>query len=424
MLNRFRTFAVMLLVATIFWGVLFYQSIQEWRKYVKDYYERCEIERQRVLEEHGLRVYFGLPTLYWAWNGGGVILLSGCVLLCSWIVSALVKKKAQILVSVVVGFTIAFGFLMAARVPSIGYTVEHSMGWGDHPSYRLTLNPLLHLGGGTVSLWRYPMGYAISSSILPRNLLLYLLYGELSSFSIVAIFTMMKKRLSECSSTRCKRLYLELKKTKIPLLVIFLFVTAIPAIAVLTGLAYILVFVIQNGGNLQIELFHSEAILYFSSGDGGWGVTYNFFLVGGAFVPSFLMCLVLARRTGILCSGKSLKEYVKSHKFDLAVIVIGGIVAGITVYCDIVSLYDKPLSVRHRILCEGRKPRGMSILPPKGYYFNPPGGSLESLSLLDRFSLFYPIVYFVFLTIETIRYHRWKTKQDNMEKTWQNQAYA
>jgi len=135
------------------------------------------------------------------------------------------------------------------------------------------------------------MDYAISSSILPRNLLLYLSYGELSSFSIVAIFTKMKKRLSECSSTRCKRLYLELKKTKTPLLVIFLFVTAIPTIALLTGLEYILVFIIQKGGNLQIELFHNEDILYFPSGDGGWGVTYNFLLIGGAFVPSFLMCL-------------------------------------------------------------------------------------------------------------------------------------
>gem|GEM_PF-6054156 len=139
-------------------------------------------------------------------------------------------------------------------------------------------------------MW-YPMDYAISSSILPRNLLLYLSYGELSSFSIVAIFTKMKKRLSECSSTRCKRLYLELKKTKTPLLVIFLFVTAIPTIALLTGLEYILVFIIQKGGNLQIELFHNEDILYFPSGDGGWGVTYNFLLIGGAFVPSFLMCL-------------------------------------------------------------------------------------------------------------------------------------
>jgi len=145
MINWFRTFAVMLLVAMIFWGVLFYQSMQEWRKYVEDYHERCEIERQRVLEEHGLRVDFGLATLYGVWNGGGgVILLGGCVLLCSWIVSALVKKKAQILLGVAVGFTIAFGFLMAERVPNIGYIVEHVMGWGDHPSYRLTLNPLLH----------------------------------------------------------------------------------------------------------------------------------------------------------------------------------------------------------------------------------------------------------------------------------------
>jgi len=112
----------------------------------------------------------------------------------------------------------------------------------------------------------------------------------------------------------------------------------------------------------------------------------------------------------IFSSRKGLKGYVKSHKFDLAIIIVGGILAGITVYCDIVSLYDVSPLVRHRILCEGRKPGGMSILPPKEYYFNPPGGYLESLSLPGMFSLYYPIAYLAFLAVEAIKYFRWKTK--------------
>lgn len=86
MINRYRVLVVMLLVATILWGIVFYQSSQEYHDYTKDYWEQCWIEMQRALEEDGLYIDFGLPPSYWDWNGGRYVLISGYVLLCAWII--------------------------------------------------------------------------------------------------------------------------------------------------------------------------------------------------------------------------------------------------------------------------------------------------------------------------------------------------
>lgn len=289
MLRFSGTLGILLLTATTLWVIVFCIGMQKYSAFMEDYSEWGALTRQRVFEEHGLYVDTFPILFHHEWHRGQVMLSGGCILLCSWTASALVKKKSHILFSVVVGINIALGFLIATRIPNIGYTLEYFATIGSGPECRVTLNPFLHLGGGCARVF-VPMAYVISSSILPRNLLLYILYGELSSFSLMGVYIVMKKRLSRCTGTGYRRLYSELEKTKIPLLVIFLLVAAIPTIVVLTGLAQILVFVIQNGGNLQIELFHNDAILYFSSGNRGM-IVNHVFLFAGAFVPSFLMCL-------------------------------------------------------------------------------------------------------------------------------------
>lgn len=108
---------------------------------------------------------------------------------------------------------------------------------------------------------------------------------------------------------------------------------------------------------------------------------------------------------------KSLKQYFKTHSIELLMILIGATIAIITLYCDFISLYGEAPLIVHRILFEHREPEGMSILPPTGYYFNPPGGYLVPLSLADLFSLYFPIAYLPFLIIEAFRYYTWKKKQ-------------
>ena len=91
MLKGFRTFVTMLLILTPFWGVFFYRSILEWNEHVEDYYESFEVERQRVLEEHGLHIDPALTPPYWSWNCGGILLIVGFVLLSTWILTAVQK---------------------------------------------------------------------------------------------------------------------------------------------------------------------------------------------------------------------------------------------------------------------------------------------------------------------------------------------
>ncbi len=87
-MQRFRIFLATLLVATVIWGALCYGSIQEWRRYVKDFYEECWMEKQRLEAEGGLIVDYGLAQVYWEWNGGGIIFVAGIVLLFAWILTA------------------------------------------------------------------------------------------------------------------------------------------------------------------------------------------------------------------------------------------------------------------------------------------------------------------------------------------------
>ena len=88
-----RALLPILFIATLLWGVVFFLSLQDYNEYVKDYYERCEQERRRALEEYGLNVDFWGPKSYQKWNNGGVILLFGFALLCVWITIFLKRKN-------------------------------------------------------------------------------------------------------------------------------------------------------------------------------------------------------------------------------------------------------------------------------------------------------------------------------------------
>jgi len=169
MLRFSGTLGILLLTATTLWVVVFCIGIREYSAFMEDYSEWCALTRQGGFEEHGLCVDTFPILFHHEWHRGQVMLSGGCVLLCSWIASALVKKKSHILFSMVVGINIALGFLIAARIPNIGYTVEYFATIGGRgPNCRVTLNPFLHLGGGCARVF-VPMAYVISSSILPTS---------------------------------------------------------------------------------------------------------------------------------------------------------------------------------------------------------------------------------------------------------------
>jgi len=93
---------------------------------------------------------------------------------------------------------------------------------------------------------------------------------------------------------------------------------------------------------------------------------------------------------------KRTANYFKEHPKKAIADTIGLVFFGTTLTSDAVALYDKPPKVLERIFLEGQKPKGMSILPPSNYYFNPPGGSREPLSGTDILSLVYPSAYLIF----------------------------
>lgn len=92
MLKLARAVLIVLFVASVLWAILFFLSLQGYNGYVRDYYEGCEQERQRILEEDGLHVSFWIAKAYWEWNNGGIILLFGFALLWAWIMAVLKGK--------------------------------------------------------------------------------------------------------------------------------------------------------------------------------------------------------------------------------------------------------------------------------------------------------------------------------------------
>ena len=70
MKNRFKLAFVVLLIATIVWGILFYLILQEYYKFVEGL---SELERM-----------WGLWDPWWRWNGMPYVITAGIGLLCAW----------------------------------------------------------------------------------------------------------------------------------------------------------------------------------------------------------------------------------------------------------------------------------------------------------------------------------------------------
>jgi len=177
---------IVLFIATAVWAILFCRSIEEYARYY-------EAKRN-------------LP--YQAWNNGLFFLVSGLVLLSTWAIVGVAKRNLQICIAVI-GIVIAFGFSLAARIENIGYSVEYLARIDEGPSLVVNLNPFLHLGGGRAERVVDPMFYAGLSSISIRNLLLYLFYGELISFSLMGIYLVINKFLLKTKFHRTMHLVIE-----------------------------------------------------------------------------------------------------------------------------------------------------------------------------------------------------------------------
>jgi hypothetical protein len=171
MLKLSRRFFIVLLIGTIVWAALFWISIEEYAIYY-------EAKRN-------------LP--YQAWNGGLFFLIIGFMLFSTWAIAGVVKRNIQIGIALT-GIVIAFAFFVAAQTENIGYSLEPIF-TGDGGYYIVSLNPFLHLGGGRVKGVAGLSFYARLSSMSMRNLILYLVYGESISFSLMGIFLLTNKYL-------------------------------------------------------------------------------------------------------------------------------------------------------------------------------------------------------------------------------------
>lgn len=67
---KFKLAFVVLLIATIVWGIAFYYTHQEYRKWYDE----------QQWDEWSLR------TPYWAWNGGLYVIVAGEFLLVGWLI--------------------------------------------------------------------------------------------------------------------------------------------------------------------------------------------------------------------------------------------------------------------------------------------------------------------------------------------------
>ena len=112
-------------------------------------------------------------------------------------------------------------------------------------------------------------------------------------------------------------------------------------------------------------------------------------------------------------AAKRVFNYVKKHRLRVTIDVVGLILFGTTLYCDIVSLYDEPPCFIWDLISRG-KPPGMSILPPKKppRYPYPVIVFPEPLSPYDWFSLWYPVIYLVILVFRLgVMYGRYTSKR-------------
>jgi hypothetical protein len=71
MKNRFRLAFVVLIIATIVWGIVFYYTLQQYYEFVEGL---SELERK-----------WGLWDPWWRWDGMPYVIIAGVSLFCAWV---------------------------------------------------------------------------------------------------------------------------------------------------------------------------------------------------------------------------------------------------------------------------------------------------------------------------------------------------
>ena len=74
--SKFKLALIVLLIATIVWGIAFYHTVQEYRKY-REWLESDEL--WEIIEKYSLR------EPWWMWNGMRYICVTGMFLLLAWV---------------------------------------------------------------------------------------------------------------------------------------------------------------------------------------------------------------------------------------------------------------------------------------------------------------------------------------------------
>jgi ABC-type cobalt transport system substrate-binding protein len=176
MLKLTRRFFIALFIVTIVWAVLFLISIEEFRTF----YQFNSAE----------------PILMSIPGWGSWLLSIGIFLFLAWIISGVVKRNLSLCIALI-GIVIAFGFFMAAITRDIGYSFDYVATIQElsvPPAYEIWFNPLLHLGGGTIVGTGEPYSIPLLNAMSIGNLVLYLVYGELISFSPMGFYLLSKKQ--------------------------------------------------------------------------------------------------------------------------------------------------------------------------------------------------------------------------------------
>jgi len=115
---------------------------------------------------------------------GHSMILSGFMLIGTWIIFA-IKERNIYIGTALIGLGVAFGFFVLANTENIGYTIEYFSSF-DGGGCIIKLNPFLHIGSVIEERKLCVVAVEISSRSI-RNILLYLFYGELLSFSFLKI---------------------------------------------------------------------------------------------------------------------------------------------------------------------------------------------------------------------------------------------
>jgi hypothetical protein len=158
-LRRPRLLVTLLIVCTVLWAWLYGKAVCDSRELGY----RPDVPRAAL----NLAIVTGLP------------------LSVVWTIAA-VKRRNVLLACAATGTMLALCFFFAANTETLGYTAEYVFfGW-YHQGDIVMLNPLLHLGGGTVISY-YAAGTVLQSSMSIPNQLLYLAYGELIPLAVAGM---------------------------------------------------------------------------------------------------------------------------------------------------------------------------------------------------------------------------------------------